>query len=85
MGNFFGFIQATVILSANIGFLAIQSIDTDHPDRSAAQISSYISAVLSFFFFITVQILTYQHRSSDYFSAMKAVGNKLHVLRVSDG
>ncbi|KAI0806190.1 hypothetical protein BC629DRAFT_1590599 [Irpex lacteus] len=63
---------ATVILSANIGFLAIQSIDTDHPDRSAAQISSYISAVLSFFFFITVQILTYQHRSSDYFSAMKA-------------
>ncbi|KAI0090331.1 hypothetical protein BDY19DRAFT_992535 [Irpex rosettiformis] len=63
---------ATVILSANVGFLAIQSIDTDSPNRSATQIVSYISSVLSFFNFITVQILSHQHRYSESFSATKA-------------
>ncbi|KAI0806194.1 hypothetical protein BC629DRAFT_1437671 [Irpex lacteus] len=71
---------ATVILSANVGFLAINSIDTGDEDRTAAQIASYISSVLSFFFFITVQVLTHQHRSSDYFTPSTAPSNcALHL------
>ena len=36
-----------MLLSANVGFLAINSIDVDSPNKSAAQIASYISAILS--------------------------------------
>ncbi|PSR70578.1 hypothetical protein PHLCEN_2v13549 [Hermanssonia centrifuga] len=40
---------ATVMLTTNVAFLAIQSIDTDHADnaRSFAQIASYASTLLS--------------------------------------
>ncbi|KAI0703725.1 hypothetical protein BC835DRAFT_897509 [Cytidiella melzeri] len=52
---------ATVILSTNVGFLAISSIDTTSPHKSTAQIASYISSVLAFFNIIATQILTHQH------------------------
>jgi hypothetical protein len=36
--------KATVMLNANLAFLAIQSVDVNtHPYRSPAQISSYLS------------------------------------------
>ncbi|GJE94787.1 hypothetical protein PsYK624_109600 [Phanerochaete sordida] len=53
---------ATVLLSANVGFLAINSIDTDSPNKSAAQIASYISSMLSLFIYIVAQILSRHHR-----------------------
>ncbi|KAI0703727.1 hypothetical protein BC835DRAFT_1410463 [Cytidiella melzeri] len=65
-------IPATVILSANVGFLAINSIDTTSPHKSTAQIASYISSVLAFFNFIVIQILSHQHRYSDHFVTSKA-------------
>lgn len=41
-------IQATVMLNANVAFLAIQSIDdVDPPTRRPAQIMSYLSAIAS--------------------------------------
>ncbi|EKM58098.1 uncharacterized protein PHACADRAFT_252123 [Phanerochaete carnosa HHB-10118-sp] len=52
---------ATVLLSANVGFLAINSIDTTSPNKSAAQISSYISSIFSLFIYVVVQILS-RHR-----------------------
>ncbi|KAI0090330.1 hypothetical protein BDY19DRAFT_766867 [Irpex rosettiformis] len=64
---------AAVILSANLGLLSVNSIDTGHSNRNAVQIASYISSVLSIFFFITVQVLTHQHRSSRHFTAARAV------------
>lgn len=62
-----------MLLSANVGFLAIQSIDTGKPNRSAAQIASYISAILSLFIYIICQILTRHHRHHTYGQADKAV------------
>ncbi|EKM58104.1 uncharacterized protein PHACADRAFT_252136 [Phanerochaete carnosa HHB-10118-sp] len=53
---------ATVLLSANVGFLAINSIDTTSPNKSAAQISSYISSIFSLFIYIVAQILSRHHR-----------------------
>lgn len=53
---------ATVLLSANIGFLAINSIDVGSPNKSTAQIASYVSAILSLFIYIVCQILTKAHR-----------------------
>ncbi|EKM58097.1 uncharacterized protein PHACADRAFT_182485 [Phanerochaete carnosa HHB-10118-sp] len=54
-------IPATVLLSANVGFLAINSIDTTSPNKSAAQISSYISSIFSLGIFIVAQILSRRH------------------------
>lgn len=62
-----------MLLSANVGFLAIQSIDTGKPDRSVAQIISYISAVLSLFVYIVCQILTRHHRHHANEQATSAV------------
>jgi len=41
--------QGTVVLNANVAFLAIQSVDnaTTLPERSAAQICSYLSVIAS--------------------------------------
>ncbi len=43
------FIQATVLLNANVAFLAIQSVDDASADggRSSAQIASYVSMIAS--------------------------------------
>ena len=57
--------QATVLLAANVSFLAIQSIDEGHGEnrRSVAQISSYASTLLSLANYVTCQVLLRQHRS----------------------
>lgn len=68
-------LQATVLLSANIGFLAIQSIDNDpgSTSRSFAQLASYVSAVLSLSIYLVVQILQRQHRQHPFESAERPV------------
>lgn len=59
------FHQSAVILSANVGLLAIQSVDNSIGSsmRSAAQISSYMSTLLSMGNIITGTILARQHRT----------------------
>ncbi|KAI0716506.1 hypothetical protein C8Q76DRAFT_724546 [Earliella scabrosa] len=52
----------TVILSANVGFLAIQSVD--QADRTAGQIVSYMSIVLSIGNIFACTILARHHRPS---------------------
>ncbi|KAI0078369.1 hypothetical protein K474DRAFT_942416 [Panus rudis PR-1116 ss-1] len=60
---------ATVLLSTNVGFLAIQSLDPQSqnagtPYRNIAQIASYISTMLALCNLIICQVLTRQHRRS---------------------
>ncbi|KAK7435516.1 hypothetical protein VKT23_019638 [Stygiomarasmius scandens] len=52
----------TVLLNANVAFLAIQSIDTDQPQRSPAQISSYTSVVVTLGSIILGLFLARKHR-----------------------
>ncbi|CAL1699536.1 unnamed protein product [Somion occarium] len=64
---------ATVLLSANVGFLAIQSLDISDPNKSVNQITSYVSTLLSLATYIICQILTRQHRGvSDRDDASRA-------------
>lgn len=67
-------LQATVILSTNIGFLAIQSLDnlTSYA-RTLAQIASYTSALLSLFDLIIVHILVRRHRQHIFDTAARGV------------
>ncbi|EKM58103.1 uncharacterized protein PHACADRAFT_206944 [Phanerochaete carnosa HHB-10118-sp] len=65
---------ATVLLSANVGFLSINTVDvTNTPNKSAAQIMSYISSLLSLFIYIVSQILSRHHRHHAYGQADKAL------------
>ena len=60
------FIQDTVILTANMAFLAIQSVDNDGqltPLRSVAQVASYISIVTSLGSILLSLLLIRQNRS----------------------
>ena len=67
-------IQATVILSTNIGFLAIQSLDNLNTySRTLAQIASYTSALLSLFDLIIVHILMRRHRQHVFDTAARGV------------
>ncbi|KAM5530241.1 hypothetical protein V8D89_016093 [Ganoderma adspersum] len=62
-------IISTIILSANVGFLAIQSIDQngfESPDRTMGQIISYISTLLSLGNIVACTILSAQHRKSTH-------------------
>ncbi|KAF9485028.1 hypothetical protein BDN70DRAFT_705879 [Pholiota conissans] len=55
---------ATVMLTSNVGFLAIQSVDTDNnPFRSAAQILSYLSVVTNIGTLILGLLLMRQNRT----------------------
>lgn len=58
-------IQATVLLNANVAFLAIQSVDeaSSSPSRSAAQITSYLSVITSIGSIILGLLLVRQNRS----------------------
>ncbi|KZT04480.1 uncharacterized protein LAESUDRAFT_761047 [Laetiporus sulphureus 93-53] len=53
---------ATVMLTANVGLLAIQSIDTGHSARSCAQIASYVSTFLSLAIMFLCIILARYHK-----------------------
>ncbi|OCH89635.1 hypothetical protein OBBRIDRAFT_794048 [Obba rivulosa] len=57
-------VPGTVLLAANVGFLAIQSVDTNDPIRSVAQIASYCSTVFSLGSIVMCIILSRQHRQS---------------------
>ncbi|KAF9568673.1 hypothetical protein CPC08DRAFT_746116 [Agrocybe pediades] len=61
---------ATVMLNANVAFLAIQSVDTDtDPYRSPAQISSYMSVVASIGSIVLGLLLIRQNRTKNRESA----------------
>ena len=60
------FIQDTVILAANMAFLAIQSVDNggqSTPRRSAAQVASYISIITGLGSILLSLLLIRQNRS----------------------
>ncbi|EJF57950.1 hypothetical protein DICSQDRAFT_129197 [Dichomitus squalens LYAD-421 SS1] len=62
---------ATVILAANLSFLAISSVDDSglpHSERSLGQIVSYISLILNVANISASTILARQHRSGDHSS-----------------
>ena len=61
----------------------INSIDVDSPNKSAAQIASYISAILSLFIYIVCQILTRHHRHEGHSQANKAVSMKFNAEKYS--
>ena len=56
-------VQATVLLSANVGLLAIQSVDNQQgaANRSVAQIASYASVIMSLASYLIGHILSLQH------------------------
>ncbi|KAJ3556810.1 hypothetical protein NM688_g1813 [Phlebia brevispora] len=64
----------TMLLSADVGFLAIQSLDnlTSYA-RSLAQICCYVSALLSLFDYMSVEILTRRHRLHIFDTAEQGV------------
>ncbi|PIL23468.1 hypothetical protein GSI_14779 [Ganoderma sinense ZZ0214-1] len=68
---------STVILSANVGFLAIQSIDEPNGsptrDRSMGQTVSYMSTLFSISNILACTILAWQHRRSEHRYAEDAV------------
>jgi hypothetical protein len=60
------FPQATVVLNANVAFLAIQSVDNNgaqNLNRSPAQISSYLSTLTSIGSIIIGLLLVKQNRA----------------------
>ena len=66
--------QATVMLNANVAFLAIQSVDVnDDPRRSAAQISSYLSVIANIGSIILGLLLMRQNRTKSKETADEAV------------
>ena len=74
-----------MLLSANVGFLAIQSVDERDPasDRSVSQIASYVSILFSLATYIICQILSRQHRTmSDRadISSVVCITYSQHVL-----
>ena len=71
--NFLGS-QATVMLTSNVGYLAIQSVDIDmNAARSAGQIASYLSVVANIGSIVLGLLLTLQN-STTRFDADKVVG-----------
>ncbi|KAG7448691.1 uncharacterized protein BT62DRAFT_929785 [Guyanagaster necrorhizus] len=58
-------LYSTVLLNANVAFLAIQSVDdsSDNPGRSPAQLSSYLSTIASIGSIILGLLLIRKHRS----------------------
>jgi hypothetical protein len=65
--------QATVMLNANVAFLAIQSVDVDGPRRSPAQISSYLSVIANIGSIILGLLLMRQNRTKSKDTADEAV------------
>jgi len=67
------------MLNANVAFLAIQSIDEEAtlPQRSAAQLASYVSILASIGSIILGLLLVRQNRTKTRESAVEAVRNRL--------
>jgi len=70
-------LQATVMLNANVAFLAIQSVDVNNvnggPYRSPAQISSYLSVIANIGSIILGLLLMRQNRTKGRETADEAV------------
>ena len=65
--------QDTVILNANVAFLAIHSVDNTTDRRSAAQIASYISVVASLGSVMMALTLLRQYRTKNIRDANQVV------------
>jgi len=82
-------LMATVLLGANMSFLAIQSVDNGGNivrDRSAAQISSYISIVTCLGTVIFALLLSRQNRSmATVDDAARFLGKMTHKTRGLEG
>ncbi|KAF9010167.1 hypothetical protein BDQ17DRAFT_1004423 [Cyathus striatus] len=64
---------STVLLNANVAFLAIQTIDqADHPYRSPGQVSSYLSTIASIGSIILSLLLVRLNRTKEKESAQEA-------------
>jgi hypothetical protein len=78
--------KATVLLNANVAFLSIQSVDNNGimvADRSAAQITSYISIVTSVGSVIISLLLVRQNRSKNRQSVEEAVSISFDLFTVN--
>ncbi|EJF57939.1 hypothetical protein DICSQDRAFT_163164 [Dichomitus squalens LYAD-421 SS1] len=73
---------STVILSANVGFLAIQSVDHEDDYRSVAQIVSYMSTLLALGNIVACTVLARQHRPNLHLHSDDAI--KYLVPRASN-
>ncbi|KAK7016904.1 hypothetical protein R3P38DRAFT_2988241 [Favolaschia claudopus] len=74
-------LYATVVLNANVAFLAIQSVDNNGasaPNRSPAQISSYLSILASIGSIVLGLLLTNEHRGWGHASAADAANFMLN-------
>ncbi|KAJ7640899.1 hypothetical protein DFH06DRAFT_1477813 [Mycena polygramma] len=77
-------LYATVLLNANVAFLAIQSVDNNgniHRNRSPTQLSSYISMLTSIASIMIGLLLTKQNRNRDVVTApdaAKFISNRTH-------
>ncbi|EMD35562.1 hypothetical protein CERSUDRAFT_116296 [Gelatoporia subvermispora B] len=69
--------HAPVLLTVNVGLLAIQSLDSGHADRSIAQLASYCSAIMSLGAILMCIILSRHHRNNGHSSDMSSVGSWL--------
>ena len=77
--------QATVMLNANVAFLAIQSVDVNaDPYRSPAQISSYLSIIANIGSIILGLLLMRQNRTKSKETADEAVSYLWLPKRLSD-
>ena len=65
--------QSTVLLNANVAFLAIPSVDNGNGNVTAAQISSYLSIVTSVGSILLGLLLIRQHRVKSKETAEEAV------------
>lgn len=67
------FRQATVLLSANVGLLAISSVDEQHGtySRNLAQVASYASVLMSLGSYVTGHILSLQHTKENRGSVVR--------------
>ncbi|EKM58112.1 uncharacterized protein PHACADRAFT_252154 [Phanerochaete carnosa HHB-10118-sp] len=74
--------QVTVLLSTNVGFLAISSIDaaSKAPHRSVAQIASYASTILSLACYLICWTLSRQHPPGSNGTAEEAVSGAFVLL-----
>ena len=78
--NLFGS-QATVMLTSNVGYLAIQSVDIDMgADRSPGQIASYLSVVANIGSIILGLLLMRQNRTKRSETADEVVSRSVSRL-----
>jgi hypothetical protein len=72
--------QATVLLNANVGFLAINSVDKG--GRSAVQMASYMSLVTSLGSIVLGLFFVSQDRTSGQSTAKEAVSDTCRITEM---